>query len=609
MLPFLKKLFDVKLTWQWSSIIAATMIVLITFVAYYPAIYGEFIWDDFLHFVNNPVMTDKDGLKRIWTAGEAYYFPLSLTTFWIERRVWDLQPMGYHIVNIGFHSINAVLFWLLLRRMGIRGAWLAGAIFALHPVFVDSVAWITELKNLQSGFFYLLALLSYLAFEEKRKTIWYIVALLMFILALLSKTSTVMLPIILFLYLWWSGRSWKWRDVCMIMPFVFISAVASVWTVWDQRYHQGVVGEEWSAGLAERIAISGHVIWFYLGKLLVPYNLAFVYPQWSIDPQAISSYIPVFATIALFAIIWWQRQKWGRSILAGFSYFVISLVPVMGFVSMYYFRYTYVADHFQYLAAMGIIALVVGGVTWGIDKWCLMQTGERTEWYGVKVSLGVIVLLVFGILTWRHTHVYHDLETLWLDTIKKNPRSWMAHNNLGILYHNQGKDNEAINELREAVRLKSDYGDAYYNLGIAYVKQGWFDRAIKEYRKALDLNPDDAEIHNNLGFAYGKLDRYDKAIEEFRVAIQLKPNFVDAHRNLAGVYHKSWLLREAIAEYKTVLELEPLNADSYNNLGVVYGQMGFLDEAAAAFQEALRINPDNKEARQNLEKTLSMKGL
>lgn len=603
--------FDNGQTKQWPCWLAALIIVLLTFTAYYPAIDGEFVWDDAGHFSSNPLMTAPDGLRRLWfSTDNLAYYPLTFTTFWVERRLWGLQPMGYHMVNIAFHAVNAVLVWLLLSRLGIRGAWMAGAIFALHPVHVESVAWITERKNVLSGFFYLLALGSYLRFVTHRRWQWYGWALVLFLLALLSKTSTVMLPVVLLLCVWWSNRSLRLLDILKTLPFFALSALMSGLTVWfEHNYTMGGV-DEWNAGLPERIAVAGKIIWFYLSKMLVPYDLTFVYPRWSIDPWAITAYLPAALLLVFGTIIWWQRRGWGRPILAGLGYFVVSLVPVMGFISMYYYRYSFVADHFQYLASVGLIALIVGSVSWGLDNVSWLKVANIPNRRNLlKVSIGFMVLVVLGILTWRQGHIYQDSETLWRDTLTKNSETWLAHNNLGAILKRQGKLEEAIKHFQEALRVRPSYAGTYFNLGLAMFEQGKLDMAVEYYQQALRIKPSFVEAHYKLGIVLAQQGKLDRAIEHYLHALQINPDFVNVHNNLGLAYAERGLLDLAIAEYKEALRTTPDSFYILNNLGLVYKQKNQIERAITEFKVAIRINPDYHLAHYNLGNAYHIKGL
>lgn len=490
------------LNWNHPHWPGLLIIVLLTFLVYLPALNGEFIWDDDLHITKKKVVTGEESFKRIWTTSDAVYYPLTLTTFWIEWRLWGGQPMGFHIVNVSLHAINAILLCFLFHQLGIKWAWLGGAIFALHPVHVESVAWITELKNVQSGFFYLLTLLFYLRFLDNRRKQWYSATLIMFLAALLSKPSTVMLPVILLIIHWWLNRPLQKKDIFSIVPFFVLSALASLWTIWEQKYHSGAMGSEWSAGLPERIAIAGYNIWFYISKLIFPYNLMFFNPRWLIDPTSISSFFPLALLIVLCAVLLRKHKTWGRPVLIGLSYFIISLFPILGFFNIYFMRYSFVADHFQYLASMGIIALIVGGAARYFEKWDLAQTEKTFSWQKTGAGLGLAVLLIFGVLTWKQGHIYKDMETLLRDSIDKNPKAWMAHSNLGMMYAEKGLLDKALVEFKETLRIYPDYSGAHNSLGNIYLLQKKYKMAIEKYRDALKLDPENKGFLYNLALSY-----------------------------------------------------------------------------------------------------------
>jgi tetratricopeptide (TPR) repeat protein len=600
-LSSLKKDFNNIWYGQWPFWLAAFIIIFLTFTAYYPALYGGFIWDDPLQFRNNPLMTTPGGLWRIWTTTESpQYYPLTQTTFWIERRLWGLQPMGYHLVNVALHSGNAILFWLLLRRLKIKGAWLAGAIFALHPVHVESVAWISERKNVLSGFFYLLALLSYLGHEDKEtgKKRWYAFALLFFSLSLLSKTVTCTLPVSLIIIRWMRGKRINMDYVRNLIPFFLIGIVMGLVTVWWEVQEVGARGDEWSLGALDRLVLSGRVVWFYMIKLFLPVRLIFIYPRWEIDATALFQWVYIAGAAALALTFFLLRRRIGRRPAAGVFFFVVTLFPALGFFDVYPFQYSFVADHFQYLASMGVIALGVGSAAWGLERWYLNRAG---------VVLGVMVLLVLGILTWRQGYIYKNEETLWRDTINKNPGTWMAHTNLGIFYEKRERLDDAFKEFQITLRLRPEDEEAHYNIGLAYYRKGRLDEAIKEYKEAINLNSEYIEAYNNLGLAFLDLRMFDKAIKEFETALRLKPDYAGVHNNLGLSYAMKGQFDEAIEEFQITLRLNPYYGDAHNNLGAAYLDLGMFGEAIKEFKAALRLKPDNLKAKQNLEKALNLK--
>ena len=377
-------------------------LVVLTATVHWPSLQNGFIWDDDDHFTENPAMTSPDGLRQIWTTlAVSRYYPLTLTTFWVQQRLWGLNPMLHHAVNIVLHAASAVLIFALLRKLQVRGAWAAAAIWAVHPVMVESVAWATELKNTQSGVFFFLSLLLFLKSEERARYGWYVLALACAAAALLSKPSAVILPLVLLLCVWWKRRRIGWADLLRAVPFLALSAGMSLLTIAEQRGHIERGVQDWSLTSPERLIVAGKALWFYAVKLLWPVNLTFVYARWDNDVRSVGSWLPVLATLAIGVWLWSvRRHQWARVSLFGLGYFVIGLLPVLGFYDVYYFRYSFVADHFQYLAAVGIIALASAGVAAAVSN----RTAKRVCFAGVVVALGV--------LSWRHAQVFYDDETL-----------------------------------------------------------------------------------------------------------------------------------------------------------------------------------------------------
>ena len=653
--------------WLWAFLLVA-----LVFISYARVFNADFIWDDESHLTRNPCVVGPLGLKEIWTSARAVYYPLVLTTFWTVHRFAGLSPWPYHLLNVLLHAGSAVLLWQVLRQLNVRGAWLGAALWALHPVMVQSVAWVTELKNTQSGFFYLLSILCFLKWDERLRIrrilrikgtadqdravsrppwrlagdgyclMWFALSLSFFILATLSKPSVVMLPVVLALCLWWLTGRLYWRDIAALAPFVLISGLASVWTIVEQKFHAGAIGAEWAQTWPERLIIAGRAIWFYVAKLAWPYPLIFIYPRWKLNSSQLIAYLPLVAALGGLLVLWLIRAKWSRAVFFAAAYYVVSLFPVLGFFSVYFFRYSFVSDHFQYLASMGPLALAGAGIVTGCSRlaasrWLsglpsILRHGAvvRTPLVGI---CGVLLLsLVF--LTWRQTAVYHNLVTLYTGTLAKNPGCWMAHYNLGIALNNQGKTDEAIAHYREAIELRPSYAEAHYNLGRLLARKGQLDDAVTHYEKALEINPADAEAQNNLGVTLFGSGRVDEAIAHYQEALKIRPDYAEASCNLASAllskgdldgaiaYYSvclallpnqaepeynlaSALLRkgrtdEAIAHYKKALELRPDSADAHANLGSAFLEKGRVQEAIAAYRNALRISPENVPAQTNL---------
>ena len=452
-----------------SWMMGAGLLIVMCCIVYSPFLHNFFIWDDDYHLTKNPPISDPDGLKRIWLdlGATPQYYPLVFTSFWIEHKFWALDPLGYHLDNIIIHCINAVLLWRILYFLGVKGSWLAAAIFAIHPIQAESVAWITERKNLLSGLFYFLSLYFFLKFYNPNKPLdfnenqngkrpWtiYGVSLFFFLCALWSKTVTSTLPAVILLIHWWKQNCIRKKIFLMMIPYFTLSLGFAVLTIQLEKF-AGAIGPEWDFSFLDRFLIAGRALWFYIGKLVWPNPIIFTYPRWSIDDSIWWQYIYPVTFLFLIFLLWHWRKNIGRGPLTAILFFAGSLFPALGFFNVYPMRYSFVADHFQYLSCIGIIVIFSSGV----DK----ITGDKKSL--ASFILLAALLTTLGKLTWNQGPVYKNELSLWKDTIKKNPKAWMAHNNLGIALFAKQKNEEAISHYKMAIKIKPDYADAHYNLG------------------------------------------------------------------------------------------------------------------------------------------------
>ena len=453
----------------------ALVLVALVLAAYWPSLGGDFVWDDDDYVSENAMVQAEDGLGRIWFTTESpQYYPLTFTTFWVEWRLWGAHTAGYHVVNVLLHSANALLFWLVLRRLGLRGAWLAALVFALHPLQVESVAWIAERKNTLSGMFYLSAFWAFWRFSGGGGLRWWAASVVLLAGALLSKTTTVMFPAVMVVLLWWAGRLGR-RNLLALAPLLVMALVMSGVTIWYETTQVQAEGEEWSAGMLERTALAGKIVWFYLYKLFVPGEFIYNYPRWEIDPRAWVSYLPAAALVAGAAVMLLRRASWDRVMLAGLGSYVIGLFPVMGFFNIYYMRYSPVADRFAYLPGLGVIALAVCGPAH-------LLGGRRPA--SARVVAAAVVLFL-GVQTWRQSGAYADAETLYRDTLAKNETSWLAHNQLGTLLMRRHAFAEAEKHFRRVLELNPKLEEGYNNVRLALVYQDRYKEAIEVARKGV----------------------------------------------------------------------------------------------------------------------------
>jgi len=591
------------------------LLIAVTLTAYLPALPGQFVWDDNTYVTDNLSLHSLKGLAQIWfvPGSTPQYYPLSFTSFWVDYHLWGLNPLGYHLTNVLLQGINAILLWTILRRLTVPGAWLAAAIFALHPVNVESVAWITERKNVLAGFFYLSSALACLRFWLPNAATagshpqiaaagpgnwkFYWLALLLYLCALLAKTATIALPIAVLLVVWWKRGKTGWRELLPLVPFLAAGTALGLFTVWVETHLVHAGGQEWMFSFLERCLIASRAVWFYLGKLAWPHPLIFVYPRWDIHDLQLRAYLPIVALMAVLFVLWLNRKGQARPALVALAYFLALLFPVLGFFNVYFFRYSFVADHFQYLAGIGPLTLAAAGIA------LAFKTKPFLQW-----ASGAALLLTLGLLTWQQAGIYRNMETLWHDTLAKNPNCWMAHSNLGLLLKNQGHIEEAIEHYHQALRIDPDAWDALNDLGVALAAGGRFDEAIEYYRKSLRIDPTRCAVQNNLGHALAAEGRFDEAVACYRKALELNPDFADALNNLGNALAAKGQSAEAIESYYQALRINPDFSEALNNLGVALANNGRFDEAIEDYRHAIQIKPDDCDALDNLGVALAARG-
>ena len=578
-----------KRDWSFCLILAV-----VTILAYQPAWHGGVLWDDEPH-IGGPELRTLDGLRRIWFVPRTtqQYYPLLHTSFWLQQRLWGDSTTGYHIVNLLLHIGCVVLVLRILRRLRIPGAELAAIIFALHPVNVETVAWIAERKNTLSALFALAATLWYLKFDETRNRRSYALALGLFFLGLLSKAAIVTLPLALLAIFWWKRGTISWRrDVVPLIPLFFFSAASGLMTRWVEYGNIGYRASTLALSPIDRCLIAGRAFWFYLWKLLWPSNLMFVYPRWEINAAVWWQYVFPLAVLVLLGILW-SLRRWSRAPLAGVLVYIVLLSPSLGFANIYFFLYSFVADHWQYLACLGIITPCASGIA-------LLATRLKS-WHawlepGVALVLGGVLFL----LTWQQSRMYNNAETLYRTTIAHNPACWLAYGHLVDILYQENRIAEAMNLFREELRIEP--AEAHYNLGFALLRKGRTSEAIDQYEKALLINPDYAEVRNNLASALVMTGRFSEAIDQCNEALRIDPGSSEAHNNLGNALAQTGRASEAIDHYKQTLRMTPNSSDAHSNLGAALALTGRMSEAIEELKSALRINPNNSDARNNLTK-------
>jgi len=521
---------------RWQRPAAALGLLVITLLTYLPAFRGGFVWDDDDYVTENPALRSLDGLRRIWfeRGATTQYYPLTYTTFWVEYRFWGLTPAGYHAVNIFLHGANAILFWTILRRLSLPGAWFAAALFAVHPVHVESVAWITERKNTLSGLLYLLAALAYLRVRPltespspRARTPWvcYVLSLLAYVAALMAKTTTISLPAAILLIVWWKHRRLTVRDLGAVSPFFALALLCGLVTYVQESDLVRSIRHEYPFTPLERCLLAGRILCFYLGKLAWPADLNFVYPRWQISTAVWWQYLYPLAAVAVLAALWLARNRLGRGPLIALLYFAGTLFPVLGFMNYYYMRYTFVADHFQYLPSLSILALASAAAT------RLLQRLGPT-WTRGGPAFAAMILGAMAWISARQTLIYRDIETLWRSVVARDPASWIGNYNLADHLIHTGRTAEAIPYLEQAARTRPDDVESWNNLAAAFLETGRLDDAFQTFQTGLQIDPNDAYIHANLGVLYSRHGEHDKAIRHYRRALEIDPELETVRRNL-----------------------------------------------------------------------------
>lgn len=630
----------------WAALIFTTVLA-----CYWPALSGALLWDDPAH-IPRPDLRSWAGLGRIWfelTSTQQYY-PVLFSAFWVEHKLWADHLLGYHLANVALHAGSCFVFALILRRLwaprlatagnvpangislGSDAPWFAALIFAVHPICVESVAWITEQKNTLSLLFYLLAALVYLDFAERRRPGLYAAAFTLFLLALGSKTATVTLPGALLVVLWWKNGRLAWRrDVLPLLPWFLASAAIGALTSWVERKVIGAEGASFDLSLVERGLLAARVVWFYLGKLMWPADLMFFYPRWDVSAAGWQWLGYVFAALAVTAGLWALRRR-TRGPLAAWLLFLGGLAPVLGFFNVFFFQFSYVNDHFLYLASLGPIALAAAGISTAV--------AAAPAWARPIGRAGCSLLLFTLFFLANHqSRLYRSNETLFRHAIAQNPATWMGHHILGFALAKTPEGRaEAITHFQEAIRLNPSYPDAYLYLAVELSRlPGRSPDAIKLFEHALELRPHYVEAHNGLGIELARQPaRVGEAIVHFETALQLRPDFAEAHFNLANalgsqptrqsdaLHHYEEAVRlspefarahvafafflsrqqgreaDAIRHYELALQLNPRFLEAYNGLGIVYAQLGKFAHARAQWEAALEIDPGFESARRNL---------
>lgn len=593
-------------------------------VVYWPSLSADFIWDDDDYVTRNLTLRSLNGLWRIWAEPTAtpQYYPVVHTTFWVEYHLWGLNPAGYHFVNVLLHAANSVLVAVLLRKLNWPAAWLAAVFFGLHPVHVESVSWVTERKNVLSGFFYLLALMRLLDFWRVNDSPVaapahdslavgnfrdYLAGALLFVAALLSKSVTCSLPAVLLLILWQKQGKVTIRDGKFLLPLFIIGLALSINTIWLERTKVGASGKEFDFTLLERMLIAGRALWFYAGKIVLPVHLSFIYPRWSLTANDPVAWIAAVSA-CLVPIVMAVRAKKMTGPLVAILFFYGTLLPALGFFNIYPMRYSFVADHFQYLASLGVISLVAAVIARQADGQLL---GKRTG-HVIRALVCIVAVTVLVSLTWQRQFVFQNPHALWIDTLAKNPTCMLAHYHLGKIASDAGKFAEAEHHFRESQRYRTDQIDLVLDLcewASLLARQQKYSAAIEKLREALEVEPSNFDVLNDWGTYEAEQGHYDVAIGLFERALAENPHKAAIGRgyarlNLATALWNAGQTPKVERELRAALQEAPADAptdflaSAQYMLAKILVQQGRWTEADTLVRQVLRLNSGFSDARQ-----------
>lgn len=591
----------------------ALLFILAVFAVYQPALTGDFLWDDADYLTENELLRTDDGLRRMWLEPRSLpqYYPMVHTTFWVQYRMHGPNPVPYHILNVLLHALNALLLYALLRYLRVPGAWLAAALFAFHPIQVESVAWITQRKYVLSGLFYfasLLAFCRYFLLADRHDPdappvptygswLWYGAGTILFFGALFSKTVTCTLPAALALLIWGKRGRWTIRQGLELAPLLAIGIAAGLATVWLETHPVPATGQEWSLSLVERLLVAGRVIWFYVYKILAPFNMTFIYPRWMIDASVWWAWLFPLSVLLVVIAFWFLRRRWGRGPLTAALFYVGTLFPALGFFDVHAMRFSFVADHFQYHAGVGVIVLVAAFLAHRVNAVVAdMFVKEQNLTRAIMGAVGLALLILIGAASWKQAHIYQNETALWRDTVRKNPDAWIAHNHLGLRLKDEGRHDEAAEHFARAIERHPDLVDVPFNKAVSLQESGQPEMAEIYYRRVLDLLPRHHDAHLNLSLILFEVDRVEEAHYHLGRALQIRTRSTDALLQEGARHYDRGAFHAATEYYREAARTAPDDADIHLQLGRSLSRLDRAELAAGHYQQAIRLRPAFAEA-------------
>jgi tetratricopeptide (TPR) repeat protein len=590
----------------WITLLQIAIILAAGWWVYSPVLHGGWLMDDDFDIGSNPITRSSTGLWKIWfePGSQVDYYPIKASIQWLQWHLWGRDTLGYHVTNIGLHLTSALLVWRLFAKLGLKFAWLGGLLFVLHPVMVESVAWIAELKNTLSLPPLLLAMCAVVDYEKRGRDSDYWRAAGFFLASMLCKIGAVTFPFVFLLYFWWKRDHISRDDLKASLPFFLIALVLGLTTIFTEATYHPFTQPSMQApeDPVSRLILSGLTLTFYLFQCLWPVNLLPLYPRWSLHPPSLLQLLPWPIILTLLYGIWRQRREpWARATALGLGFFIILLAPFLGFLNGSYMRLSWVMDHLVYIPILGLLGLAVAG-------WERMDARltPALRPVGLGAWAAVLALMAWGGHT--YAHIFINQETLWTYTIERNPDAWLPHNNLGSALIEEGRFPEAISQFEDALRINPDLYETRGNLGAALVQTGHVPEGVEQFQEALRINPNYPGGHSNMGHVLMMQNRMPEALTEFETALRINPRDPDAHYNMGNILLALKRIAEAQAEFTAAIQIDPDHAPSHNNLGGILMNQGQVQEAVDQFTDCVRIDPQFVQARNNLGIALTQQG-
>jgi tetratricopeptide (TPR) repeat protein len=574
------------------TLFRALVIIALGIWIYAPAFQGASLGDDDILVFGNNLVRDPNGLWRIWfdpANSLLDYQPIKFSMVCLQWHLWGDNTLGYHLTNVALHLASCLLLWRLLAKFGLRWAWIGGLIFATHPVIVESVAWISEFKNTLSLPPFLLAMIFWIDFEDHRRPRDYVLALGLFLVALLCKGTMIMFPVVILLYAWWKRGKIGWNDFKLSAPFFAVSLVLGYVIDWFLIHHAIGAQQIAMGGPFSRLALANLTTTFYFSKCIVPIDLMPVYPRWIVDPPSLIQFLPLLVFAGLIGWFWTKRRSWGRDVLLGLGFFLINLAPFVGFISGSYMAFSWVTDHTLYIPIIGLIGLAVAG---------LERLNELLPRQLRFVTAGLMVLVAALLAIESHTYAgnYRTKEIFCDFALKQNPNAVPAHLALGLICLKDGRTSEALHHGLAAVELDPDLDQTHVVLGDVYLKTGSLAEAEEQFGLAQKLGPDNADAQIGLGSVLAQTGRFTGALDHFNHALTLRQNDSTALSGRGEIKRIQGALPGALADLNQSIALDPAASQPYLSRGVIEKAHGDATAALADLRRFRELAPRNPNA-------------